>query len=120
MRDREWESRDQEVGGCSGRQVVGQLDESQSAVETLPLLLEAALGGSSLGGLLFLRHLFLFPVLFIRLEELHGVLLLLVLCSGLALWLHLGGCGGTLLASSPVPARSEKTVLIYDVSRKCH
>ncbi|KAG7237566.1 hypothetical protein INR49_032183, partial [Caranx melampygus] len=81
---------DQEVGWCSGRQVVGQLNERQSTVEALSLLLEAALGGSSLAALLLFCGVFLFPVLFIRLEKLHGILLLLVLCSHLALWLCLG------------------------------
>ena len=93
------------MGGCSGRQVIGQLNERQSAVETLPLLLEAALGGSSLAALLFLCGLFLFPVLLIGLEKLHGILLLLVLCPDLALRLHLGGRRGALLAGSPVPER---------------
>lgn len=111
---------DQEAGGCSGRQVVGQLNECQSTVESLSLLLEAALGGSSLAALLFLCCLFLFPVLFIGLEKLHGILLLLILCSCLALGLHLGSCGGTLLTSSPVPARTEKSILPYNVGRKCH
>lgn len=83
-------------GEGSGRQVVGQLDKCQSPVETLPLLLEASLGGtSSLASLVVL--------LFVRLEELHGVLLLLVLRSCLALWLHLGGCGCALLTGLPVP-----------------
>lgn len=113
----------QGVGGCSGRQVVGQLNECQGAVETLSLLLEAALGGSSsssssLAALLLLCELFLFPVLFIRLEKLHGVLLLLVLCSRLALWLHLGGCRGTLLTGLPVPAGTETSILTYNVIRK--
>lgn len=108
---------DQDVGGCSGRQVVGQLNERQSTMETLSLLLEAPLGGSSLAALLLLHGLFLFPVLFIRLEELHGILLLLVLRSCLALRLHLGGCGGALLAGSPVPVRTE-IILAYNISRK--
>lgn len=65
-------------------------------METLPLLLQASLGGaSSLASLVLL--------LFVGLEELHGVLLLLVLSSGLALWLHLGGCRCSLLAGLPVP-----------------
>lgn len=90
--------------GGSGRKVVGQLDKCQSAVETLPLLLEASLGGaSSLAPLVLL--------LFVRLEELHGVLLLLVLRSRLALRLHLGGSGRALLASMPVPvSKNEKGV----------
>lgn len=109
----------QEGGGCSGRQVVGQLDECQGAVETLSLLLEAALGGSSsLAALLLLCGLFLVPVLFVGLEKLHGVLLLLVLSSRLARWLHLGGCRGTLLTGLPVPARTETSILTYIVSRK--
>lgn len=97
------------MGVRSGRQVVSQLDERQSAVESLSLLLEAALGCSSLGALLLLCGLF-FPVLFIRLEKLHWILLLLVLPSSLALWLHLGGCRGTLLTGSPVPARIKSTL----------
>lgn len=93
----------EDVGGCSGRQVVGQLNERQSAVETLTLLLEAALGrASSLVALLLLHGFFLFTVLFIRLQKLHGILLLLVLSSHFALWLHLGGCRSTLLTGLPV------------------
>lgn len=79
-----------------GRKVVGQLDKCQSTVETLPLLLEASLGGTSCLAPLIL-------LLFIGLKELHGVLLLLVLRSRLALRLHLGGRGCTLLPSLPVP-----------------
>lgn len=103
------------MGVRSGRQVVSQLDERQSAVESLSLLLEAALGCSSLGALLLLCGLF-FPVLFIRLEKLHWILLLLVLPSSLALWLHLGGCRGTLLTGSPVPAMTKST-LPYNVNK---
>lgn len=65
-------------------------------METLPLLLEASLGGTSCLAPLIL-------LLFIGLKELHGVLLLLVLRSRLALRLHLGGSGRTLLPSLPVP-----------------
>lgn len=109
---------DQAVGGCSGRQVVGQLNEGQSTVEALSLFLEAALGGSSsLAALLLLCGLLLFPVLFVGLEKLHGILLLLVLRSRLALWLHLG-CRGTLLTGLPVPARTENSILTHNVSRK--
>lgn len=108
-RGREWVSRIMTwVGGGSGRQVVGQLNECQSAVETLPLLLKAPLGSTSpLAALLLLRSIVVFPVLVVGLEKLHGVLLLLVLCSRLALWLHLGGRWGALLAGLPVPARME-------------
>lgn len=110
MRGRERGVQDHGVGGCSGRQVVGQLDKCQSPVETLTLLLEASLGGtSSLADLLLLCGLFLFSVLFIGLEKLHGILLLLVFCSCLTLWLHLGGCRGTLLTGLPVPARTEQS-----------
>lgn len=85
---------------ASGRKVVGQLDECQGTVETLPLLLEASLGGTSpLAPLVLLPGL----LLLVRLEELHGVLLLLVLRSCLALWLHLGGCRCALLTGLPVP-----------------
>lgn len=73
-------------------------------MKALSLLLEASLGGtSSLAALLLLGGFFLF----IGLEELHGILLLLVLCSRLALCLHLGGCRGTLLTGLPVPTRTE-------------
>lgn len=106
------------VGGCSGRQVVGQLDESQSTMEALSLLLQAALGSSSLAALLLLHDIFLISILFIRLEKLHGILLLLVLCSGLALWLHLGGRRGALLTSSPVSTRIAKGTLKYVVGWK--
>lgn len=92
---------------CSGGQVVSQLNKCQSTVKTLSLLLEASLGGtSSLAALLLLCGFFLF----IGLEELHGILLLLVFCSRLALCLHLGGCRGTLLTSLPVPTRTEKFI----------
>lgn len=102
------------VGGCSGRQVVGQLDESQSAVETLALLLEPALGGApSLAALLLLHGL----LLFVRLDELHGILLLLVLGAGLALRLGLGGCRGALLTGLPVPAWTEESVTIQNQRR---
>lgn len=95
-------------GARSGRQVVGQLDESQSAVETLPLLLEASLGGTSgLAALLFLHgHRLL---LLVRLEELHWVLLLLVLFSRLALRFGLGGGRRALLAGLPVPERTRNS-----------
>jgi len=97
--------------GGSGRQVVRQLNECESTVETLSLLLEAALRGSSLAAFLLFRFLLLLlllilSVLLVGLEELHGVLLLLVLGSCLARWLsRAGGRGGPLLASPPVPAR---------------
>lgn len=91
--------------GASGRKVVGQLDKCQSAVETLPLLLEASLGGtSSLVPLVLL--------LFVGLEELHGVLLLLVLRSPLALRLHLGGSGRALLPGLPVPVDRRRHLAI--------
>lgn len=96
------EGHGQGVDGCLGRQVVGQLDERQGAVETLPLLLEAALGCSSpLVALLFLHDLFLLRL------EFHGILLLLVLASHLALRLHLGGRWGALLTNLPITARSK-------------
>lgn len=114
MRGRGMGVQDREVGGCSGRQVVGQLNECQSTVEPLTLLLEAALGGTSpLAALLLLCGLFLVSILFIRLEKLHWILLLLVLCSGFALWLHLGGCRGALLTGLPVPARTEYINIKY-------
>lgn len=70
-------------------------------METLPLLLEASLGGtSSLASLVLL--------VLVRLEELHGVLLLLVLRSHLALRLHLGGRRRALLTGLPVPVFSEE------------
>lgn len=84
------------MGRGLGRKVVGQLDKCQSTVETLPLLLEASLGGTSCLAPLIL-------LLFVGLKELHGVLLLLVLRSRLALRLHLGGSGRALLSSLPVP-----------------
>lgn len=95
---------------CSGRKVVGQLDECQGTVETLPLLLEASLGGTPhcLASLVLLPGL----LLLVRLEELHGVLLLLVLRSCLALWLHLGGCRCALLTGLPVPDELKKKKLI--------
>lgn len=117
MRGRGMGVQDREVGGCSGRQVVGQLNECQSTVEPLTLLLEAALGGTSpMAALLLLCGLFLVSILFIRLEKLHWILLLLVLCSGFALWLHLGGCRGALLTGLPVPARTEKSTLTLNTN----
>lgn len=93
------------VLGGSGRKVVGQLDECQGTVETLPLLLAVSLGGTSpLASLVLLSGL----LLLVRLEELHGVLLLLVLRSRLALWPHLGGCRCALLTGLPVPVRNLK------------
>lgn len=68
-------------------------------MEALPLLLKASLGCASLGTLLLLHGL----LLFVRLQILHGILLLLVLSTFLALGFHLGGGGGPLLTSPPVP-----------------
>lgn len=104
-----WDWRYEEGEEASGRQVVGQLDQSQSAVETLPLLLETSLGGASgLAALLFL-HGRRCPLIFllVRLEELHGILLLLVLFSRLVGQFGLGGGRCALLAGLPVPARTQ-------------
>lgn len=64
----------------SGGEIVGQLDESESAVKTLPLLLEAPARRTAAAALLVLLLLFF---TFIRWQEVQRILLLLVLHSGL-------------------------------------